>query len=331
MFVKQISGVRTSPFRVAGHTGESSRASKVPSSVAVGALLAAVLFSAPIMVPIALGANTSITINDPSNVCNWSWSGSTLTCTPTGAGGAPPASFACNLNGQPAGAVAAGTLVTLTMSCSGGTPPYNYNWSPSAGASGNTLSTNVSTTTTFNVTATDSANPQAQSQKQAQVTVTAGVGGGGGLDCKSVPGSGVTGATTVLDMNWASPQQLRFSGIGPNDAMVVRFTTGSNTSGANLPKISGAEYGTPASSRTAVLSTSACDFSAPPALGWGAVSYGSSVNVYFTVGPNNSGYYPALSPNTTYYLNVRTDPGGACSTSGACNMFFQLSKPGSGY
>jgi hypothetical protein len=215
------------------------------------------------------------------------------------------------------------------MSCGGGTPPYTYAWNPSAGSNGNTLSTNVSTTTTFNVTASDSAG--AQSQKQAQVTVTTGGGGGGGLNCASVPGSGVTGATTVVDMNWASPQQLRTSGIGPNDAIVVRFTTGSNTSGANLPKISGAEYGTPASSRTAVLSTSACDFSAPPALGWAAVSYGTSVGVYFTVGPNNTGYYPPLTPNTTYYFNVRTDPGAACTGSGACNMFFQLSKPGSGY
>jgi hypothetical protein len=147
----------------------------------------------------------------------------------------------------------------------------------------------------------------------------------GSLDCRSVLDSGVTGRTQVLEMNWSKPQQVRTSGLGPQDAVVVRFTAGSTPS-TELVTISGAEYGSSASGRVAVLSASSCDFSQPPALDWGAVSYGTTVNVYFTVGPNDSGYYPALLPGTTYYLNVKTDPGASCTASGVCDMFFQLRK-----
>jgi hypothetical protein len=173
------------------------------------------------------------------------------------------------------------------------------------------------------VTARDSAN--ATQTHSAAVTVSSGGGGGGGgggaTNCAAVPGSGVSGSTQVLDLDWNNPLiVVHATGLSQGDAVVVRVTTGA---AGGYGKISGAEYGGSSAGRFAVLSTSACDFSYPPPLGWGATSIGNTVEILFGSGNGSDPFgYPLVAPGTTAYFNLRTT--GSCG--GNCGMLFQLNR-----
>jgi hypothetical protein len=135
-----------------------------------------------------------------------------------------------------------------------------------------------------------------------------------------------------LNMNWANPARMytsSVSGFGPNDIVVVAFTTGSVASPNNsLPRLVAAEYQSPPSTRIANLSATPCDFGAQ--LTQGATTSGTTVTVPFTVAnSNNYGYYPILNTNTTYYLNIKNAPSSSCTSSGGdCDMAIDLNKPG---
>lgn len=131
--------------------------------------------------------------------------------------------------------------------------------------------------------------------------------------------------TIVLSVAWPLPATVLTGAMGPNDVAVVTFTTGAVASPNAYGNIVGAEYQSPPSQRVFALSTLPCDFSAGLAAGAAGTSNTATVN--FTVGANGSGYYPALQPNTAYYLNVSNAHGSTCSTAGICNMYFQLHKP----
>lgn len=135
--------------------------------------------------------------------------------------------------------------------------------------------------------------------------------------------------TIVLDFGWTAGR-LYSGTFGPNDALVAKFTTGNvDSPNNNLPRLSGAEWGSPPSARFAVLSDKPCDFSRNQP--WqGAISAGNSVQVPFAIGNgNNYGYYPKLLKNTSYYFNVKNlTPNESCSNQGVCNIFVELNIPG---
>ncbi len=111
----------------------------------------------------------------------------------------------------------------------------------------------------------------------------------------------------------------------------MQFTTGAGNSPANnLPKLVAAEYISAPSGRIATLSNQACDFGPGLAMG-GSVNGATTITMPFSVGPNNTGYYPSLAPNTTYYLNIKNSPGSTCAVTGSCDMYVDMLKPGSGY
>ena len=135
--------------------------------------------------------------------------------------------------------------------------------------------------------------------------------------------------TRVLELDWKAPSRLytaKSGGFGLMDALVVKFTTGSVSSNNDLPHITvAAEYTAAPSSRTAVLSATPCDFSrqADP----GANMNGNTVTAIFALGSGSgSDYYPVLKTNTTYYLNIRNDPGSNCVAGAPCDMSIDLIK-----
>jgi hypothetical protein len=283
-----------------------------PSMLACAALIfAAEAFAqAAVNVPVAVSATVPIQVlgtNCTGFTPGGTPSAPTLTCI---TGGPPPLS--CVISGAPASAVAIGTPVTLTGSCSGGTAPYSYSWSP-GGSTSASISANTGSagTTTYTMTGRDAAN--GSSSPQAAVTVSGGGGGGGPISC---PGFN---NTVVVDLDWNNPQR-GYANVGPNDAIVVRITPNNvPTSSSNL---TGAEYGSGPAQRVGIMATAACDFTTPPALGWGAASYGTTVYLPFTNGPNNTFYYPGLPVGTPLFVNVKTT---SCPA-GTCNMYFDLFK-----
>lgn len=140
------------------------------------------------------------------------------------------------------------------------------------------------------------------------------------------------GRTIMLDMAWNSSQRLftrDAGGFGPDDVLCVRFKTGGiNSPANNLPRISAAEWDSPPSSRDACLSDKPGVFTGGVNGAPGAAGIGNTVSFPFSVGPNSTFFYPALTPNTTYYLNIRNSAGATCRAGGHCDMFIDLQKPG---
>ena len=228
----------------------------------------------------------------------------------------------CAIAVSPSAALTTPGIVTLNMSCSGGGAPTSFSWAGgfAAGAVSASVSGTVTATTSFTATATNAGGSAQATQSVSLNTPTDG--GGNGTCCP-----GFTN-TRLLTMDWNNPQPLltnSLGGVGPNDAVVVKFTTGSNVNPNQYGNITGAEYTSDPSTRQGVLSTSMCDFGGT--LGFGATSTSNTVTINFSVGANGSGYYPALQPNTTYYYNVKQVPGSTCAASGNCAMYFQMHKP----
>jgi hypothetical protein len=301
--------------------------------LASGALLIAASFpaqAATIQVPFS--GTVPVQILGTDNLCTGGFtlggtsSAPTFTCV-TGGGGTPPPS-GCSLVGTAVGST--GGQTTLTASCSGGSAPTSYAWTanptPSSGwtstTSGGVQTPSITATTTFTVTPSNSNG--GGNVASATVTVSGGGGGGGGgtINCTTgALGTGVTGTTQIRDINWANPTSVSTAGMGPNDAAVIRFTTGPQSSGqlGTLIGVSGNQ-----GDYLAYLSTTACDFRQPPTLGWGSIGLGWTPTVWFTVGTDDS-YDAALRPNTTYYYNVKVG-GGGCNQ-GNCNATYTLNKP----
>jgi hypothetical protein len=275
----------------------------------------------------------------------------TLTCVPISTTPPPvgaPTGCVATINGTTLTTVSltsAGGQATLLVSCASPTSGITYNWSKNGvlGASSSSQfnetfpanTTTIPITTSYQVKACVNTACVTVPTNPLTVTVAAGGGGGGGGGGNPPPPNGWNGScngfnkTVVLDLNWAAPSRVSSGGFGPNDVIVARFTTGNLDSASNnLPRLSGAEFGSPPSARFAVLSDTPCDFS-PAQKQQGAVSAGNSVQVPFAVGlGNNWGFYPILQKNTTYYFNVKNlSPTESCSNQGICDMFIELSKP----
>lgn len=138
-------------------------------------------------------------------------------------------------------------------------------------------------------------------------------------------------ATHIIPIPWGAPQRkftANFGGFGPNDAIVVKFTTGNTSTTGSLPRMTAAEYNSSPSSRTAVLSATPCDFSTQSTPG--ATNIGNSITATFALGTGTGyGYYPVLSLNTEYYLNMKNNPGATCLSQPSCDMFIELLGAGS--
>ena len=304
-------------------------------------ILALALFA--LAIPVKADRELTVGIRGVDSVCDSftptiNGSNVVLTCVPTASQGAP-AGCVANLNGQVTSVnlTSVGGQATLGVTCASPTSGITYNWSKNG-----TLGANSSPTWTDNFPANTSTTADSTTSYQVKACVNTA--------CVTVPsipltvtvakassnngGGGWNGVctgfyrTVVLDFNWAAPARLNSGTFGINDVIVARFTTGNLDSASNnLPRVSGAEFGTPPSARYAVLSDKPCDFGPQPQQG--ATSAGNSVQVPFAVGTgNNWGFYPILQKNTTYYFNVKNlSPTESCSNQGICDMFIELSKP----
>ena len=231
----------------------------------------------------------------------------------------PPAKpTGCSITPSTTALPAGGGNVNLTAQCTGGGAVANWNWSGATytTTSGNTASATISANTTFTVGAQN-----AGGTTNASVMVNVGVGGPISCDPPS-------GKTLVIDMPWANPTRMYTSGaggFGPNDIVVVRFTTGSTANPSNnLPAFTAVEFQSGTSNRIAALSATPCDFSGTGQAG--STVQGSSVLLPFAVGNNNAGYYAKLKQNTTYYMNIKNGSSPSCASTGNCDMSIDLSN-----
>jgi hypothetical protein len=171
---------------------------------------------------------------------------------------------------------------------------------PASGTSAS-VATNVTGSTTFTVRP----NNGGGNGNQASTTVSvagAGGGGGGGGGAISCPGY----ATTItMNFNYVAGTQLNQyttgTTFGNGDIVVATFTTpanlANNGNGGNAAAI---HYPGPNAVRTAVLSTSPCDFTGN--------SQGTNIKkvdsplIWFS---KNAFTGVVLQPSTTYYLNIK--------------------------
>jgi hypothetical protein len=177
-----------------------------------------------------------------------------------------------------------------------------------------------------------------------QISVSGG-GGGGPINCTAA--QGITGATHLIDVTWGVTAQSFTSqagGFGPNDAVVIRFTTPGN-SGTLTKKglIAGAEYGDAPNTRYGTMSTQPCDFpattasptSALPIIGGGppptevfcgsTMVCGTAVNFSWAFSASKTGA-AQVQAGTTYYINIANQVG-SCTANGSCNMIFNWTWP----
>jgi hypothetical protein len=183
-----------------------------------------------------------------------------------------------------------------------------------------------------------------------------GGGGGGTVDTSACTALGLN--PKVIVANWSGAQIDTYlssnTSFGPNDAVIVQFTTGSFTTStvSGIGSLSAVEFSGPTSPRAGALSASPCDFTVGmPQYQWStknSVAKQCNTTVFSgTMGPQ-VGFSVAtltdlgsqksttcqvlLQANTTYYWNLTNfsppPPIGStqCNQS-ACNMRITLTKP----
>jgi hypothetical protein len=265
--------------------------------------------------------------------------------------------------------------VTLTANCSNNVGSIAYTWTNSSGnvagcpslastASQPILALPTATSAvncSYNLSAFDTATTATTSATLRYSTGGGGGGGGGGgnVDTSGCVALGLN--AKVIVPNWNGAQiDTGLNGVpsfGPNDALIVQFTTGSFTTSTltGLGSISGVEFGGPTTPRAGALSASPCDFTGGmPKYKWStknAVTTQCATTVFSGVMGPGEGFSVAtltdlatqkslvcqtlLQPNTTYYWNLTNfsppPPIGTqqCNQS-ACNMRITLSKPAGG-
>lgn len=232
---------------------------------------------------------------------------------------------------------ASGGNVSLAVTNCSAANTITYNWLKNS----STANTNASWTDTLPANSSTVSSVTYSYQVQAcsngacaafptvPLTATVPVAGGGGGFTGTCPGFT---NTIVLTPNWANPVRL-YTGVGgvptfgPNDALVIQFTTGNVSTTTSLVRVASAEYNSPPSARVAKLSATPCDFNAQSAPG--ANMQGNSITASFAITPGTGySYYPVLNRNTTYYVNLKNDTSPTCASGGICDVFVDLLKPG---
>jgi hypothetical protein len=218
--------------------------------------------------------------------------------TPIGPAGC---AITASTNSLPVG----GGSVNLSMDCSTGSG-LSYSWTGgfAANATSQQVSGTVSATTTFTATAS---NGGGTSTKSATVTVATG---GGPIACAGYLNTNVFTAAWPSSQNGSVP-------MGPLDAGVVKFTTGSVAGTGSISLGSGGNNA--ATTHDYTLSTQPCDFGTgiKRYVGAGAISFRMTVST-------TPGNYPNLLPNTTYYINVRNNDATGCVANNdlpGCSLF----------
>jgi hypothetical protein len=264
----------------------------------------------------------------------------TITCNVGSTPPPPGAPTGCvaKLNNNVVSAVypSSGGQSTLSVTCASPSVGLSYSWKRNSTAG---VNTNASWTDNYGAnasTTTDVVNTY-------QVTVCVS------LSCVTVPSTPIAAvishtsvqawngtcpgfaSTLVIDVDWSPPSTRQYTashgGFGPADIMVVRFKTGSVSSGLSLPRIAAAEYQSSPSSRIAAISDTPCSFS-PLQGSLGSYGEGNTVTMVFATGTGTGfGYYPALELNKTYYVNVKNSSNSTCQISGDCNLFIDFIKP----
>ena len=292
-------------------------------------------------------ASINITVNGAAcSSFSWNSTTNTLDCS-TSTGSTPPTG--CSFAGAPGTAQAAPYSYNLTASCTSN-DVTSWQWSGGSTATTAQIVGSISATTVFNVKATNSSG----GTWNGGVTISIG-----GAPPPPPPGGGSpdTSACTALGLNpkvvvaaWASNTTLytgNAGNFGPNDALIVQFTTGSIASplsgtkgggSVSIGHISSAEYQGPTTPRAGSLSASPCDFTVglPMGDGCGTTMFSGdtapSKGFTVTTPPSSGACAAILQPNTTYYWNltnfVPAPPTGTqqCGQS-TCNMIITLTKP----
>ena len=201
-------------------------------------------------------------------------------------------SITANQNPLPAG----GGTVTLTASCAGGSAVDSWtNWTgPTTTVSGNTAVASLTQAASFTVTANNGGGSTTTPSFTENVATSGG--GGGAINCSA---QGFTG-TTVLTENWPNWLTNQNGNMGPNDALVVKFTTGATalTQTGKIVLFSGSGQD---SAHDVFVSSTPCDFTT-----------NILPNLKFSIGTKLPGI-PMLSTNSTYYINIRNSAGALCT------------------
>jgi hypothetical protein len=143
-----------------------------------------------------------------------------------------------------------------------------------------------------------------------QVTWSAAGGGGGGgggpISCSGYLNTNVYTAAWPSTINGSVP-------MGPLDAGVVKFTTGSGTGNGQI-SMTNAPNASVTTTHDYVLSATPCDFTGlKKFVGAGAPTI--RFNISGSLGVN-------LLPNTTYYINIRNNDTTGCAVNGgSCDIW----------
>jgi hypothetical protein len=304
-------------------------------------LAAAAVTAALLAVPASTPSQAATFTLSDSNCSSFNWDSgtNTLTCVTSGGGGGGALSCSILLsNGSPT----VSTAETVTANCSGATGTVTYTWTAAAGnvsgcqpivqraspsqnvadvaAPGGSTALNC----TYNLSANDSGTNTTSTPSKGISYSTGGGGGGGNIVCNMPNG----GATHVVNATWGTSQlyySVNIGGFGPNDAIVVKFTTSSITTATGKGSISAVEYADPQAPRTGALSASPCDFgaSALPLKGGGVAAFANDTAPYsyFSLVNPKTGT-ATLQANTTYYWSIENS---SCP-SGSCNVLITFNK-----
>lgn len=241
----------------------------------------------------------------------------------------PPSN--CNVSQSPntnAAAVASGTTVTLSASCSGGDPVTSCSWT---GVQSSACSVNVAPTSTTSYSMTASNGGGSAPAVGATVNIT-------GVPPPNQPTNYCTGSDSVINVGWPASGQVRpgTSGFG-NQKIAFKITIPSTFSPAlninHLGFMRIAETpGTTVTTRELTVSFSPCDFQSGNYL-YSDIGFGdTSPGAIFTVN-NPFGYISAggtfnLNSGDIVYLNVRNANNGVPSCPYAsCDILFDFATP----
>ena len=256
-------------------------------------------------------------INFPSNCSMSGPDGNgnfTLTCQTSGG------TFTCSSISASPSAPSLTQSVTLTANCSNNVGSISYTWTaaganavgcPSIGTGASQEILPVPTGTspincTYNLSATDTTPTTALANKTLSYTTGGGGGGGGGgnIDTSACTALGLT--ARVVTVAWGDNTVVRPPTFGPNDALIVQFTTSSVTTSNSKGNISAVEFNGPWALRAGALSDRPCDFTVGlPIAQSTSFTWFNGQNPSFGFSVANPVRRAAtLLPNTTYYLNI---------------------------
>lgn len=319
---------------------QSSRGCNAPVPVAGNPMQATVTQTSAVICIYTATAATSGTMSNAAV----SW---------VGGGTAAPAG--CQIGVTPSASLpAAGGNVTLTGSCSGGSPVTRWSWRrdltnnvSSAQGFSDTLPANTNQaarTYTYGLTACAGAG---QDVCAAEVIAPVQVAGSGPPVAGLCPGNAI-----VADMAWGISYIT--SGIGPGVMFSGRFTVPADSTPNTVPgSFYASEFGGSPANRLMTLSTQACDFRGytpvypipqpvlPPGdptgatgpLAWAGgslTSTGPTIAFLLLGDPPGSPPKPFLTPGQTYYLNIQTvnwDLSNSCAGAGPCDMRINFDAP----